>query len=171
MAEFAVCSVLGFYKRSAFFSAAQSEHACADRFRAFGCEIIGVDRRTAVDGFDKIYSIGDIRAAVSAGDIVIFCLPLTKETEHIANAELFSAMKDGAVIVNISRGGIIDTDALITELKSGRLRAALDVFEQEPLDAGSELWDLPNAVITPHNSFVGDGNRARLFSLIINNLK
>lgn len=197
MAEFAVCSVLGFYKRSAFFSAAQSEHrwekhrgleelggkrvvivgagsvgrACADRFRAFGCEIIGVDRRTAVDGFDKIYSIGDIRAAVSAGDIVIFCLPLTKETEHIANAELLCAMKDGAVIVNISRGGIIDTDALITELKSGRLRAALDVFEQEPLDAGSELWDLPNAVITPHNSFVGDGNRARLFSLIISNLK
>lgn len=197
MAEFAVCSVLEFYKRSAFFSAAQSEHrwekhrgleelsgkrvvivgagsvgrACADRFRAFGCEIIGVNRRTAVDGFDKIYSIGDIRAAVSAGDIVIFCLPLTKETEHIANAELLCAMKDGAVIVNISRGGIIDTDALITELKSGRLRAALDVFEQEPLDAGSELWDLPNAVITPHNSFVGDGNRARLFSLIINNLK
>ncbi len=197
MAEFAVCSVLGFYKRSAFFSAAQSEHrwekhrgleelggkrvvivgagsvgrACADRFRAFGCEIIGVNRRTAVDGFDKIYSISDIRAAVSAGDIVIFCLPLTKETEHIANAELLCAMKDGAVIVNISRGGIIDTDALITELKSGRLRAALDVFEQEPLDAGSELWNLPNAVITPHNSFVGDGNRARLFSLIINNLK
>lgn len=99
------------------------------------------------------------------------CLPLTKETEHIANAELLCAMKDGAVIVNISRGGIIDTDALITELKSGRLRAALDVFEQEPLDADSELWDLPNAVITPHNSFVGDGNRARLFSLIINNLK
>ena len=197
MAEFVVCSVLGFYKRSAFFSAAQSEHrwekhrgleelggkrvvivgagsvgrACADRFRAFGCEIIGVDRKTDVDGFDKIYSIGDIRAAVSAGDIVIFCLPLTKETEHIANAELLCAMKDGAVIVNISRGGIIDTDALITELKSGRLRAALDVFEQEPLDADSELWDLPNAVITPHNSFVGDGNRARLFSLIISNLK
>ena len=193
MAEFAVCSVLEFYKRSAFFSAAQSEHrwekhrgleelggkrvvivgagsvgrACADRFRAFGCEIIGVDRKTTVDGFDKIYSISDIRAAVSAGDIVIFCLPLTKETEHIANAELLCAMKDGAVIVNISRGGIIDTDALITELKSGRLRAALDVFEQEPLDADSELWDLPNAVITPHNSFVGDGNRARLFSLII----
>lgn len=146
-------------------------NACADRFRAFGCEIIGVDRKTDFDGFDKIYSISDIRAAVSAGDIVIFCLPLTKETEHIANAELLCAMKDGAVIVNISRGGIIDTDALITELKSGRLRAALDVFEQEPLDAGSELWDLPNAVITPHNSFVGDGNRARIFSLIINNLK
>lgn len=197
MAEFAVCSVLDFYKQRVFFSAAQSEHrwekhrgleelggkrvvivgagsvgrACADRFRAFGCEILGVNRRTAVDGFDKIYSIGDIRAAVSAGDIVIFCLPLTKETEHIANAELLCAMKDGAVIVNISRGGIIDTDALITELRSGRLRAALDVFEQEPLDADSELWDLPNAVITPHNSFVGDGNRARLFSLIINNLK
>lgn len=124
MAEFAVCSVLGFYKRSAFFSAAQSEHrwekhrgleelggkrvvivgagsvgrACADRFRAFGCEIIGVDRKTDVDGFDKIYSISDIRAAVSAGDIVIFCLPLTKETEHIANAELLCAMKDGAVM-------------------------------------------------------------------------
>ena len=118
MAEFAVCSVLDFYKRSTFFSAAQSEHrwekhrgleelggkrvvivgagsvgrACADRFRAFGCEIIGVDRKTDIDGFDKIYSISDIRAAVSAGDIVIFCLPLTKETEHIANAELLCAM-------------------------------------------------------------------------------
>ena len=107
---------------------------------------------------------------MSAGDIVIFCLPLTKETEHIANAELFSAMKDGAVIVNISRGGIIDTDALITELKSGRLRAALDVFEQEPLDADSELWDLPNAVITPHNSFVSEKNSERLFSVIYGNL-
>ena len=176
MAEFAVCSVLGFYKRSAFFSAAQSEHRWEkhrglEELGGKRVEIIGVNRRTAVDGFDKIYSISDIRAAVSAGDIVIFCLPLTKETEHIANAELLCAMKDGAVIVNISRGGIIDTDALITELKSGRLRAALDVFEQEPLDADSELWDLPNAVITPHNSFVGDGNRARLFSLIINNLK
>lgn len=158
-------------KRVVIVGAGSVGRACADRFRAFGCEIIGVDRKTDVDGFDKIYSIGDIRAAVSAGDIVIFCLPLTKETEHIANAELLCAMKDGAVIVNISRGGIIDTDALITELKSGRLRAALDVFEQEPLDADSELWDLPNAVITPHNSFVGDGNRARLFSLIISNLK
>lgn len=197
MAEFAVGSVLGFYKRTAFFSAAQSEHrwekhrgleelggkrvviigagsvgrACADRFRAFGCEIIGVDRKTDIDDFDEVYPISDIRAAVSAGDIVIFCLPLTKETEHIANGELFSAMGDKTVIVNISRGGIIDTDALISELKSGRLRAALDVFESEPLNADSELWDLPNAVITPHNSFVGDGNRARLFSLIINNLK
>ena len=158
-------------KRVVIVGAGSVGRACADRFRAFGCEIIGVDRKTTVDGFDKIYSISGIRAAVSAGDIVIFCLPLTKETEHIANAELLCAMKDGAVIVNISRGGIIDTDALITELKSGRLRAALDVFEQEPLDADSELWDLPNAVITPHNSFVGDGNRARLFSLIINNLK
>lgn len=176
MAEFAVCSVLGFYKRSTFFSAAQSEHRWEkhrglEELGGKRVVIVGVDRKTDVDGFDKIYSISDIRAAVSAGDIVIFCLPLTKETEHIANAELLCAMKDGAVIVNISRGGIIDTDALITELKSGRLRAALDVFEQEPLDADSELWDLPNAVITPHNSFVGDGNRARLFSLIINNLK
>ena len=153
-------------KRVVIVGAGSVGRACADRFRAFGCEIIGVDRKTDVDGFDKIYSIGDIRAAVSAGDIVIFCLPLTKETEHIANAELLCAMKDGAVIVNISRGGIIDTDALITELKSGRLRAALDVFEQEPLDADSELWDLPSAGIPPGNGFVGDGNRGRVWGLI-----
>lgn len=154
MAEFAVCSVLGFYKRTAFFAAAQAERRwekhrgleelggkrvvivgcgsvgreCADKFRAFGCEIIGVSRRPCVDGFDKIYPISELRAAASEGDIIIFCLPLTKETEHLADGEIFSAMKDGTVIVNISRGGIIDTEALISELKSGRLRAALDVF-------------------------------------------
>lgn len=197
MAEFAVCSVLGFYKHTAFFAAAQAERRwekhrgleelggkrvvivgcgsvgreCADRFRAFGCEIIGVSRRPCVDGFDKIYPISELRAAASDGDIIIFCLPLTKETEHLADGEIFSAMKDGAVIVNISRGGIIDTEALISELKSGRLRAALDVFEQEPLPADSELWALPNAVITPHNSFVGEGNRERLFALITENLR
>lgn len=130
-----------------------------------------MSRRPCVDGFDKIYPISELRAAASEGDIIIFCLPLTKETEHIADGEIFSAMKDGTVIVNISRGGIIDTEALISELKSGRLRAALDVFEQEPLPADSELWALPNVVITPHNSFVGEGNRERLFALITENLR
>ena len=196
MAEFAVCSVLGFYKRTAFFAAAQAERRwekhrgleelggkrvvivgcgsvgreCADRFRAFGCKIIGVSRRPCVDGFDKIYPISELRAAVSEGDIIIFCLPLTKETEHLADGEIFSAMKDGAVIVNISRGGIIDTEALISELKSGRLRAALDVFEQEPLPVDSPLLSLPNVVALPHIGSATHETRYNMAACAVDNL-
>ena len=80
-------------------------------------------------------------------------------------------MKPSAVFVNISRGGIVDTDALAHALYEGRLGGAvLDVFEEEPLEKGSPLWDMKNVVITPHNSFVGEGNEERLWGVISENL-
>ena len=79
-------------------------------------------------------------------------------------------MKSGAVLVNIARGGVVDTDALIMTLP--RLRgAALDVFEEEPLNEASPLWDMENVIITPHNSFVGNGNDKRISDLIMKNLE
>ena len=82
----------------------------------------------------------------------------------------FSCLKEGAVLVNIARGGIVDTEAMIEAMPeiSG---AVLDVFEEEPLDVNSPLWDMENVIITPHNSFVSDGNHARMLAVIMNNLE
>lgn len=78
-------------------------------------------------------------------------------------------MKDGALLVNVSRGQVLDTQALLNHLPRFT-GAALDVFEEEPLPADSPLWDMQNVLITPHNSYAGDGNTKRLKSVILNNL-
>ena len=84
---------------------------------------------------------------------------------------MIDKLKPNAVLVNISRGGVVDTQALIEALKENKfLGAVLDVFEEEPLAENCELWNLQNVVITPHNSFVGDGNNNRLNNVIIKNL-
>ncbi len=103
-------------------------------------------------------------------DIVIITLPLSDQTKHLFDKKILSCLKNGAVLVNISRGAVVETGALKNELKSGRISAVLDVFEKEPLDDG-ELWDLENVIITPHNSFVGEGNGKRLSELILRNLQ
>ena len=77
----------------------------------------------------------------------------------------------GAVLVNIARGALVETDALEAELKSRRIYAVLDVFDDEPLSAESDLWGMENVIITPHNSFIGDGNEARLSYVILQNLE
>ena len=79
-------------------------------------------------------------------------------------------MKDGAVLVNIARGGVVVTSDLIAFLKSKLRGAVLDVFESEPLSQDSPLWELENVIVTPHNSFVGDGNRERLDNVILSNI-
>ena len=80
-------------------------------------------------------------------------------------------MKEGAVLVNIARGAVVDTDALIEALNTRLGGAVLDVFEEEPLCEDSLLWDMESVIITPHNSFVSDGNHNRMLDVIINNLK
>ena len=103
-------------------------------------------------------------------DVVVVTVPLTAETEGLFDKKRLGLMKTGAVLVNIARGAVVDTDALTEELKKGRLSAVLDVFENEPLEKDSPLWDLENAVVTPHNSFVGEGNAKRLGEVIMANL-
>ncbi len=79
-------------------------------------------------------------------------------------------MKQGSVLVNIARGKIVDTAALERALQKNLHGAVLDVFEEEPLAQNSPLWDMKNVIVTPHNSFVGEGNQARLFDLILSNI-
>jgi phosphoglycerate dehydrogenase-like enzyme len=82
--------------------------------------------------------------------VVVILVPVTEETRQLVNAEFLKTMKDGALLVNAARGVIVDTDALLAELTSGRLRAALDVTDPEPLPDGHPLWSAPGLLLTPH---------------------
>lgn len=198
MAEYAVVGVLSLYKSQRFFAENQREHKwekkrdlkelggqnvcilgcgsvgeeCAKRFEAFGCVIFGVDIVVReIEHFSKVYHLYEVKEVLSKSDIVIITLPLTDETYHMFDEEKFSSMKPGSVLVNIARGALVDTDALIEALKKKLGGAVLDVFEEEPLKENSPLWDMENVIITPHNSFVGNGNQNRLNNTIISNLK
>ena len=198
MAEFALCGVLQLFKDSRLFSENQKKYiweknrnirelfnkkvlivgcgsigtACAKRFSAFGCNVVGVDIETAQkDGYSEIYPMDRLDDLLATSDVVLLALPLLDETRGLFNKDKFEKIKAGAVFVNISRGQIINTDDLVYALENKLGGAVLDVFENEPLEENSPLWDMPNVIVTPHNSFVGDGNGERLFELITQNLK
>jgi phosphoglycerate dehydrogenase-like enzyme len=124
------------------------------------------------DAYDAMLPIEKLDEALPASDVLVLTVPLTKATERLIDARRLELMKDAAVVVNISRGKVIDETALAEKLRTRRLMGAvLDVFETEPLPASSPLWDLPNAILSPHNSFVGDGNGERLEEIIRLNLR
>ena len=192
IAEFAVASVLQFYKQTRYFAEGQNMHAwrkhrgllelsgktvcivgcgdigteCAKRFTAFGCKVIGVNRTACARSyFDRIEQLSALEDVVASADVVVLSIALTEQTHHLINQQVFKKMKDGCVLVNVAR------DAMMIELNSGRIFAALDVFEVEPLDENHPLWSRDNAIITPHNSFVSEGNPERLMKIILNNLR
>ena len=197
MAEFAVCGILQLYKQSRFFAANQAQHkwekhrgllelsgkrvcilGCGDvgreiakRLRAFGCRVTGVNRTVRVlPDFDEVLPLDKLSDAAAVCDILICCIALTPETRDIVSKEVFDRLPVSAVFVNVARGALADETALTAWLQSGG-HAVLDVFEEEPLPETSPLWDMENVILTPHNSFVGDGNRARLWETIKENLK
>lgn len=146
---------------------------CAKRFKAFGCNVVGVDIVTRKDeNYGKIELIDNIDEVLAYSDIVVLTVPLTERTFHIMNKDRFEKMKKESVLVNIARGAVVDTAALIEALDNKKLGGAvLDVFEEEPLDEKNRLWSMKNVIVTPHNSFVGDGNGERLSNVIIDSLK
>lgn len=196
MAEFALFGVLELYKRGKVFLQNQAKYCwekqrdllelygkkvcivgcgsvgteCAKRFLAFGCEVIGVDLFPREDeNYSSMSGLDMLEDILSECDVVVLTLPLTEETNHLLNESRFARMKRGAILVNIARGAIVDTEALIQALPNlGGV--VLDVFEEEPLSEESMLWDMGNAIVTPHNSFVGDGNGKRLSKVILENL-
>ena len=197
MAEFALCGVLQLYKESRFFYENQRAHLwekhrglrelcgktvcivgcgsvgteCALRFRAFGCKITGIDLcPRSAEPFDEMAGLDALEAKLRTADVVVLTLPLTAQTRHLMNKERLALLKPGCVLVNIARGAVVDTEALVQALPNLG-GAVLDVFETEPLSPESLLWDAPNAIATPHNSFVGEGNHDRLMDLIYIELK
>jgi hypothetical protein len=118
----------------------------AESPRPFGAKTTLV-ARTARDG---IHGAGEIRALAPAHDVVVIAAPLTGDTRGLVNSGFLAAMPDGALLVNAARGKIVDTAALVEELRSGRLRAAQDVTDPELLPDGHELWKCHGAIISPH---------------------
>ena len=114
--------------------------AVADRLRPFGVEVVGV-ARTARDG---VLGMGDLDGVLPTAEILVDLLPLTNETVGLLDARRLALLPDGALVVNAGRGRTVDTAALVRELERGRLRAALDVTDPEPLPPGHPLWTLPN---------------------------
>lgn len=106
-----------------------------------------------------IHGMKELGALLPQADIVVLTVPLSEQTHQLANAEFLAAMPDGAMLVNVSRGPVVDTDALVAEVTSGRLRAGLDVTDPEPLPAKHPLWGLPNVIVSPH---VGGASSAML---------
>jgi phosphoglycerate dehydrogenase-like enzyme len=124
--------------------------------KAFGMRTVGVRRRQegeAAPEFDELLSVAAMVDMLGRGDYVVASLPLTAKTWGLLDERAFRAMKPSAIFVNIGRGRTVDEAALVAALREGRIRAAaLDVFEQEPLEPASPLWDLPNVLISPHMS-------------------
>ena len=197
MAEFAISGVLQLYKQSKFFCENQKNRKwlknrevlelygktvcivgcgnvgceCAKRFGAFGCTVIGVDIYPRQDSlYESIGSLAQLDTALAQADIVVLTLPLTNQTKQMMNKSRFEKMKKGSILVNISRGAVVDENALINALEEKLFGAVLDVFEDEPLPTDNVLWEIDNVIITPHNSFIGDGNSERLSQVVFRNL-
>ncbi|MFT4307489.1 MAG: NAD(P)-dependent oxidoreductase [Microbacterium sp.] len=120
------------------------------RLSTFGCTIEGVGTRARIEDGVTVFTLDAVPSLLPAADVVIVALPLTDATARIVDAEFLSAMKDGAVLVNVGRGGLVDTDALVEALHTGTVRAGLDVTDPEPLPPDHPLWDAPNLLISPH---------------------
>ena len=112
----------------------------------FSVEIVAFTQ----SGRDNTIAITDLDKHLPSLDVVILILPLTKESKHLFDARRLALMKDGALLVNVARGPIVDTDALIKELNSGRITAGLDVTDPEPLPKGHPLWSAKGVLISPH---------------------
>jgi phosphoglycerate dehydrogenase-like enzyme len=175
-AELAIAGLLSAWRELPRFQAAQREHRWAAPsggrsldgarvlvlgagdigrrvgavLRLLDAEVTSVARRPRQD----VRTLDELPDLLPQQDAVVVAVPLTPQTHHLVDAAFLAALPDGAVLVNVARGGIVDTDALLAEARSGRLRAFLDVTDPEPLPAEHELWQLPNVQITPH---VGGG--------------
>ncbi|MFF9570830.1 2-hydroxyacid dehydrogenase [Streptomyces sp. NPDC014685] len=125
--------------------------AIEDRLAPFECaRVARVARSARTTARGPVHALGDLPALLPEADVVVLSTPLNPSTQGLVGAGFLAAMRDGALLVNVARGGVVDTAALLAELESGRLRAALDVTDPEPLPAGHPLWHAPHVLITPH---------------------
>ncbi|HCT76103.1 MAG TPA: phosphoglycerate dehydrogenase [Micromonosporaceae bacterium] len=176
-AEWVVTAILTVLRRFDYFVRAQTEHrwtyaeaaptdelagkrvlivgagsignAVAARLTPFEVELTYV-ARTKRDGVPRVHGIDELLGLLPHADVVVLLVPLTAQTRAMVDSGFLAAMRDGALLVNGARGPVADTNALTKELSTGRISAALDVTDPEPLPAGHPLWNMPNVLITPH---------------------
>jgi len=146
--------------------------AVAKRLKAFDMTVRVVNRTKKDSPFaDSFHPLEELEQVLTVSDVIILAIALAEGTESLIASQQIKAMKPGSVLINAARGGLLDEDALADALKSGHLAgAALDVFRQEPLPESSPLWALPNVILTPHNSFIGEGNHRRMMEVVCANI-
>jgi phosphoglycerate dehydrogenase-like enzyme len=124
--------------------------AVEDRLAAFECEVVRVARTARDAPRGPVHALAELPELLPSADVVVLTTPLTEQTRGLVDASFLAAMKDGALLVNVARGPVVDTKALLAETESGRLTAALDVTDPEPLPPGHPLWHAPGVLISPH---------------------
>lgn len=124
--------------------------AIADRFEPFEVDLTRVGSTAREDKRGTVHGADELPKLLPHTDVVVLITPLTESTNNLVDAEFLARLPDNALIVNVARGKVVDTDALVAELSTGRLHAALDVMDPEPLPRNHPLWGTPNTLITPH---------------------
>jgi phosphoglycerate dehydrogenase-like enzyme len=183
-AEWVVAALLSIYRKLDVFAAGRREgrweRQTADtlqgkRVLIVGAGDLGQHLRRRLEPFDArctmvgmtaregIHGVGELPVLLGLHDIVVLMVPLTSRTRGMVDAAFLAEMRDGAVLVNVSRGQVVVTDALVAELAAERLRAALDVTDPEPPPAGHALWTVPGLLLTPHVGGAVRGVRSRSY--------
>ncbi|OON79695.1 2-hydroxyacid dehydrogenase [Streptomyces tsukubensis] len=125
--------------------------AIEDRLAPFECaRVVRVARSARTTGRGPVHSLAELPRLLGEADIVVLSTPLTEGTRGLADAEFLARLRDGALLVNVARGPVVDTKALLAEAKTGRITAALDVTDPEPLPQEHPLWHAPGVLISPH---------------------
>jgi phosphoglycerate dehydrogenase-like enzyme len=146
----------------------------AHRLAALGLEVWGTRRTLAAppEGVRRVLPLRDLKAVLGQIDALVLACPLTPETTGLIGAAELAALPEGALLVNVARGPVVDEPALVEALRGGRLcGAALDVATIEPLSADSPLWDLPNVLISPHSASTVHAENGRIVDLFLENLR
>ncbi len=146
--------------------------AVALRAKAMGMSTIGVRARPhPTDHLDEVHGMNALPDLWPCADFIVCGVPLLENTRRLVDAKAFAAMKREAVLIDVSRGGIVEETALVAALQSGNLRgAALDVFTTEPLPRDHVLWSMPNVIVTPHCSSVYEGWEMKSLAMFCENL-
>ncbi|MCR2801984.1 2-hydroxyacid dehydrogenase [Microbacterium sp. zg-Y818] len=140
--------------------------ATAARLLPFEVDLTVVARTAREEDGVRVHGIDELEALLPEAEIVVLTLPGGEETRGILDAETLALLPDGALVVNVGRGSLVDTDALVSETSSGRLRAALDVVDPEPLPEGHPLWGTPGVLISPHVGGASSAMRPRIAALV-----
>lgn len=140
--------------------------AVAARLAPFEVDLVPVASHARDEDGVRVHGVDELTALLPTAEVVVLTLPGGDATRDILDAAALALLPDGALVVNVGRGTLIDTDALVSEVASGRLRAALDVVEPEPLPSEHPLWSLPGALITPHVGGATSAMRPRIAALV-----
>lgn len=141
--------------------------------KQFGMRVLGVSGKPRkLPNFDAILPRTALREAAAQADFLVLLVPYSKETHHLVDADVLSAMKSTAFLINLARGGVLDEAAFVAHMRAGRIAgAALDVFNKQPLPADSPLWHLPNVIITPNVGGHSDRFVEQTLAIAIPNLR